>query len=196
MPRALLHVLLSLVILFTPGCGTIFFLWLPRGVDVATTPAGATLTVDGVAHEKSTTPTKLGLWTGKDHVVEAVYHDQEGNVLKGTTTIGRRVRLWAILGDVLLTGGIGLLFDWLTGSMFKFEADKVFINLGDHEKAAASVREPAPAPDVTPRPTPASERPPILEPRPVQPPAANASPCIICGEPRGEVSPCPSCGME
>jgi hypothetical protein len=197
MRRALVHVFLSLVILFTPGCGTIFFLFLPRGVEVATTPTGATLTVDGKVHEEGATPTKLGLWTGKDHLVEAIHYDEFGNVLKGTTTIGRRVRIWAIFGNILLTGGIGIFFDWLTGSMFKFEKDKVWITLGDHEAAAASVRPSEPAPAPTPARTPPSGwPPPETSETPTRRPSPDASECVVCGEPRGNVSPCPSCGME
>jgi hypothetical protein len=30
---------------------------------------------------------------------------------------------------------------------------------------------------------------------PPPPPPVNEDPCVICGEPRGEVNPCPHCGM-
>jgi hypothetical protein len=187
MPRALLCVLLSFVVLLGPGCGTLFGLFLPRGVQVASTPAGATISVDGEVHEE-TTPTKIGIWSGKDHVVEAVYFDEHGNELKGTTTVGRRVRLWLIFANIVTSAGLGIFVDWLTGALLKFEKDKVWINMGDHQAVADEVHQ-------TP-PDPVAEPPrPRIGPRPTPQPAGDAtSSCIICGEPRSDRVPCPSCG--
>lgn len=167
MRKALCSVL-AVALLLAPGCATILGKAADQEVDVTTTPPGATLIVDGVP-TSTTSPGKIEIDPSGDHSVQAVLGEA-----KASRAIRKTVRIWAVVVDGILTAGIGVFVDYMTGALYQFEP-KVHLNLG-----VAPPPTPVPAP-ITPG---------------QQPPATNKAPCKVCGEPRGDVKPCPHCGMD
>jgi hypothetical protein len=157
--------------LSTSGCGLIFGYGAPQPVTVVTTPEGASLTVDGVPHTEGLSPTTVLLHPKDDHTIAAKLPDGSA----GQTHIGKILRTDVVILDGILTLGIGLLVDYLSGSLYMFKPS-VQINLG---------KAPPPRPASPPPSTTTSGG-----------PAPGAAPCAICDEPRGDVTPCPHCGME
>jgi hypothetical protein len=149
------------------GCGLMFYSE-HQMVDVVTNPDGATIRVDGVPHEQLS-PTQIKLHRKTAHQIDATLPDGS----TGSTFVGKRLIIPVVIMDAC-TLGIGLLIDYLLGSMYQLDTP-VRINLG---KSPAPL---APTPTVAPTPT---------------GPSADAAPCGICGEPRGDANPCPHCGME
>jgi hypothetical protein len=174
--------LLVTSMVFAPGCATIIGKAADQPVEVVTEPPGATLIVDGVASSK-TSPGVVELDPEGDHNVSA----QLGEA-KATRSVRKTIRIWAVIVDGILTGGIGVLVDYMTGALYQFEP-RIQLNLG-----------------VAPPPSP-----------PAPPPLAHGNnnnnnngngaqqnnqnlltqaPCRVCGEPRGNAATCPHCGME
>lgn len=129
-------VLCALVVTLMPGCGTVFFLFLPRGVKVDSNPPGATVWLDNEAQE-DVTPVKVAAWPQEDHVVSATATTEQGVELKGQTTLTRGVRVGVIVLDALFTGGLGIFVDWLTGAIYHFNQSTVVLNLGNHAQIQA-----------------------------------------------------------
>lgn len=172
--RKVLCSMLAVALLVAPGCATILGKAADQEVEVTTTPPGATLIVNGVPTSK-TSPGTIEIDPSDDHSVQAVLGEA-----KASRAIRKTVRIWAVVVDGLLTGGIGVFVDYMTGALYQFEP-KVHLNLG-----------------VAPPPTPPSNTggsSTQVSPLTPQPPAAN-TPCKVCGEPRGNVTPCPHCGMD
>lgn len=164
-----LTVMVCVLTLSTSGCGLILGYGGPQPVDVITTPEGAELIVDGVAFDGGKTPTQVLLHPKSEHNIEARLPDGS----RGQTYISKKIRIPVVVMDGVFTLAIGLLIDYLSGSLYEVETP-IQINLG---------KAPPPAP---PTPPPSTSN----------GPATDAAPCSICGEPRGDVTPCPHCGME
>lgn len=176
-PLALLLVVASLA---SPGCATILGYGTDQSVMVTTTPDGARLVVDGIATSK-TSPGTVELDPSEEHYVRA-----ELGAAKGQSAVRKHLRIWSILINGILTGGLGVLVDYLTGAMYSFDA-KLHLNIGV-----------SPPPATTPPATAqggGQQQPPPQNPggQPKPPPLA---PCTTCGEPRGNKTPCPHCGMD
>lgn len=167
-PRTTALLAAILLTLATPGCGLIM-LTTHQPVEVVTDPEGAELYVDGKKHDE-VGPTTISVFRGQDHKLDAKLGDK-----KGGTSLTQRLVIPVVLLD-FCTLGVGLLIDYISGTLYDFEPS-VKINLGKAPPPSAA-RAPVPAPA---KPT---------------PPSADAAPCSLCGEPRGDESPCPHCGME
>lgn len=164
---------LAVLLAVGPGCGTIMG-GATQPVKVNTNPPGANLIVDGMPHDELA-PCELQLSAKDDHNITATTEDGK----RGARHIGRTVRIGVVVLDALLTAGIGLLVDYLTGAMYAVDS-QVTINLG---KMPVSAPQPAATgTGTTPAPAPAVD--------------PNAAPCPYCGAPRGDISPCPRCGIE
>ncbi len=168
---------LALVLLLgAPGCGLVLGYGGPQPVNVTTNPEGAELIVDGMPHAEKA-PTTVYLHPKKTHQLRARTPDGK----EGATAISKTVRIDVVVLDAVLTLGIGILVDFLSGSLYRLNSP-VQINLGsappvsaaDNGGGAASGSSGAGATG----------------------PAADAAPCPICNEPRGDVTPCPHCGLE
>lgn len=165
---------LAVVLTIAPGCATILGKAGNQSVDVTTTPPGAELIVDGVPTSK-TSPGQIEISPREDHSVQAVLGEA-----KASRAIRKTVRIWAVVVDGLLTLGIGVFVDYMTGALYQFEP-KVHLNLG--------VAPP-------PSPTPSNSGGSSTHVSPLTPQPAAQTPCKVCGEPRGDVAPCPHCGMD
>lgn len=166
--RKALCSLLAVALTIAPGCATILGKAANQEVEVTTTPPGASLIVNGVP-TSSTSPGKIEIDPNGDHSVQAVLGEA-----KASRAIRKTIRVWAVVVDGLLTAGIGVFVDYMTGALYQFEP-KVHLNLG-----------------VAPPPSPPGPGP--SQPQP-KPPTSQA-PCKVCGEPRGDATPCPHCGMD
>jgi hypothetical protein len=178
--RSLVCFALVLQTVIAPGCATIMGKSAMQEVAVTTTPEGARLILDGVPTEV-VSPGVVEVSPREEHSVAA----QLGEA-KAQRAIRKTVRIWSVVVNGILTGGIGVFVDYMTGAMYQFEP-RVHLNLG-----------------VAPPPT------------PTQVTNTNTNtgggtqtgnqtqttnlladaPCKVCGEPRGNVSPCPHCGMD
>lgn len=162
---------LALVLLLgAPGCGLVLGYGGPQPVNVTTNPEGAELIVDGMPHPEKA-PTTVYLHPKEVHQLRARTPDGK----EGATAVSKTVRIDVVVLDAVLTLGIGILVDFLSGSLYRLNSP-VQINLGSAPVRTAASG--AAATDTT-----ASA-------------AADAAPCPICNEPRGDVSPCPHCGLE
>lgn len=182
--------LLALALTVAPlaGCGTILGYGRDQTITVHTDPQGADLYVNSVpANAKS--PAELSFDPAKDgHRVDARLMTPRGEVKNGTSII-KKTRLPVVLLDAFLTGGLGLVVDYITGALYSFEP-RVSISMP---------REPL----VVPPPPPPQQQPDRTGPqagtgqtRPEPPPGPRAmAPCFLCNEPRGEQVPCPHCGV-
>lgn len=168
MRKALCSVL-AVALVLAPGCATILGKAADQEVAVSTTPPGATLIVNGVP-TSTTSPGTVMLDPKGEHSVQAVLGEA-----KASRTIRKTVRIWAVVLDGILTAGIGVFVDYMTGALYQFEP-QVHLNLGV-----------APPPTPTPALTSSGQQ---------QLLPAQKAPCKVCGEPRGDVTPCPHCGMD
>ncbi len=160
------------LVLNSSGCGLILGYGGLQPVQVTTNPEGAELIADGVPQEQRA-PTQVMLHPKTEHTITARTEDGK----TGATHIGKTVRIDVVVLDAVLTLGIGLLVDYMSGSLYKLRSP-VNINLGT---------APPPTAGVTATPAAGTG---------TAAPAADAAPCPICNEPRGDVSPCPHCGMD
>lgn len=178
--RSVLCALLVGTTLFgSPGCATILGKAANQPVDVTTTPPGARLIVNGVPTDV-TSPGTVELDPGGDHVIGA----QLGQA-KGQSAVRKHIRAWSVIVNGLLTAGLGVVVDYLTGALYSVEP-KLQLNLG---VSPVAPDRPPPGDPVTPK------RPPNRDPNGGTTNLLE-SPCSICGEPRGNKTPCPHCGME
>lgn len=173
--RKALCSLLAVALLVAPGCATILGKAADQEVQVTTTPPGASLIVNGVP-TSSTSPGTIEIDPSGDHSVQAVLGEA-----KASRAIRKTVRIWAVVVDGILTGGIGVFVDYMTGALYQFEP-KVHLNLG----VAPPPSPPGPGPS---QPTTTTTTTPVLQP-------TSKAPCKVCGEPRGDANPCPHCGMD
>ena len=158
--------------LSTSGCGLIFGYGGKQPVQIITSPEGAQLIVDGVPWDGELSPTTVELHPKQDHSIVAKLPDGSS----GQTHVNKELRIDVVVLDGFLTLGIGLLIDYMSGSLYKFRSP-IHINLG---------KAPPPSPP----------SPPPVIPTSTTGTTATSAPCAICGEPRGDVTPCPHCGME
>ena len=137
---------------------------------VITAPEGATIEVDG-EKQKKPSPNTIYVSPDGDHYITATK--------EGFTTAGRQVekqiRTLVVICDGVLTAGIGLLVDYLTGALYKLDT-QVKLNLGKFVEP----KEVKPDPKT----------------KPTNGKPENKKPCTVCGEARGDVSPCPHCGID
>ena len=180
--RSLIYVL-CLTTVFGPGCATILGKAGAQPVEVVTNPPGARILVDGALTEVMS-PGTVEMSPKEEHSVGAVLGEA-----KAQSAVKKKIRLWAVIFDVIPGCGIALLVDYLTGALYALEP-QVKLNLGV-----------APPPMVygnnDPRPNgtnPGQANPPpsggtrdLLDPQ---------AACKVCGEPRGNQTPCPHCGMD
>jgi hypothetical protein len=168
---------------FSQGCGTIFFRFKKQPVFLTTVPEGASYSVDGGPWSGEKTPCKVMIQPNAEHKIALQLIQEDGTKLLGSVDEPRSVRIAIIICDSLLTLGIGLLVDWLTGALFYFPNRRPEVTL-QPEGGASPARTPEPAE-------------PSVEPTPTADPALRAEKtqsCIICGEPRVRGKPCGSCG--
>ncbi|MCO5172043.1 MAG: hypothetical protein M9894_37570 [Planctomycetes bacterium] len=165
-----LCVLLALTTVLGPGCATILGKAAAQPVDVTTTPPGAKLSVDGIPVEQ-VSPATIHISPREEHSVSAQLGEAKAN-----RAIKKTVRIWAVVVDGILTAGIGVFVDYMTGALYQFEP-KVHLNLGV-----------SPPPSPSPDPGVATNRP---------PPQQRQENCKVCGELRPVgAGPCPHCGMD
>jgi hypothetical protein len=186
--RSAIATVLVLTTTFTPGCGTIIGKASDQPVAVNSDPAGARLSIDGVSTTQMT-PCTVELDPKDDHSIQATLGD-----MKASSAVRKKVRIWVVVIDGILTAGIGVFVDYMTGALYTFDPGRLQLNLG---------RQPQP---VTPPPvaltngngntgtgntgtgnTGASSSTTNM----LQGPK-----CQYCGEPRGTGAVCPHCGME
>lgn len=171
--------LLTLSMIVAPGCATIMGKAADQPVEVVTQPPGAALSVNGVA-SSATSPGTVHLDPEGDHSVTA----QLGEA-KATRSVRKTIRIWAVLVDGILTGGIGVLVDYMTGALYQFEP-RIQLNLG----VAPPPSPPAPPPTAHNNNNNGGAQ---------QSSSTNVltqAPCRVCGEPRGDAATCPHCGMQ
>ena len=113
--------LLGLLIVLLSGCATLFNNKTPA-VDLASTPAGAEVYVDG--YYVGTTPVQVNLTVREDHVVE---FRKEGHDTR-TYRISRFVGFGWIVLDVL-TGLVPIIIDLATGDWFMLDTEEVNVAL-------------------------------------------------------------------
>ncbi|MGE0709763.1 MAG: hypothetical protein AB7N76_21920 [Planctomycetota bacterium] len=183
------------------GCGVIFGYGSPQEVKVfARLPNGQN--VDGLKIKDKdgtvldqVTPGPVLLHPKPEHsltIVDERYYSAQQAVTK-------KIRIDVVILDAL-TLGIGLLVDYLSGSLYSLDS-AVTINLNTKE-AVEKARTPTPQPQ--PQPTGTGTQPKqedgiwvthfVTGERVFIP--KNAKPCPVCGGLRGEMSPCPHCGVE
>jgi hypothetical protein len=121
--RKPLVILLLALVIVQPGCGTILGLGMDREVFIATNPSGATLYKNGIA-TSVVSPSPVELDPSEEWRIDAHLDD-----LKGGTQITRSRRIGVCIADILLTAGLGLFVDYLSGAMYFFP-DRVILNLG------------------------------------------------------------------
>jgi hypothetical protein len=109
------------------GCATI--IQSPhQQVSIASTPSGATVSIDHV--QRGTTPMVTTLKRKDTHVLRlelAGYQPYEA-------TLNRRVSGW-VWGNIVFGGLIGLGVDAITGSMYKLSPDQVSAQLASGQAA-------------------------------------------------------------
>lgn len=172
-------VALSLVALLgvAPGCGVIFGYGGPQPVQINIAPEDvpdAMIFADGQKTDIKA-PGVVHLHPKAEHTVEVRAADGR----KGQTAITKRIRLDIVLLDIL-TVGIGHLVDYLSGSLYALN-NAVTIPLGKYEVPPVPTNTNPPPQNTGPDTSTTN----VLD-----------TPCPICGEPRGNVSPCPHCGMD
>lgn len=160
------------------GCGVIFGYGGDQPVAVTTTPEGASVEVDGIPIKDGITPTTIYIHPKADHHVSV---KMEG-FATASRTLTKTIRTDVVIMDAVLTLGIGLLVDYLSGSLYRFE-ESVRLPMGK-----VQISRPQPPPVRTNNNGNNGGTKPKVDP--------NADPCTICGEPRGDASPCPHCGIE
>ena len=195
--------LMAVLVALAPGCGTLLGLSRAQELEVETQPAGATLWVDGLPHAEAT-PTLVELSPRSNHVLQARVQRLDGALVKGQTAVNREVRIPIVVLDGLLTAGVGLLVDYLTGALYTFTTDRVLIHLGSSPIPPPSPEVRLSTPDETYRMHPAYggrdteyrtyEAPPedVGE---EYSPSVNGL-CAICDERRGDGPSCQYCGMQ
>jgi hypothetical protein len=193
--RSIVALVLVLQTVIAPGCATILGKSAMQSVDVTTTPDGARLILDGAPTE-IVSPGTVEVSPREEHSVAATLGEA-----KAQRAIRKTVRIWTVVVNGLLTAGIGVFVDYMTGAIYQFEP-RVHLNLG--------VAPPPMSTQVTNNNNNnnnngnngngnngngnngnngnggSSTTTNLL---------ADA-PCKVCGEPRGNVSPCPHCGMD
>lgn len=168
--RKALCSLLAVAMLVSPGCATLLGKSADQSVSVTTTPPGANLSVNGIP-TSATSPGEIEISPSGDHSVSA----QLGEA-KASRAIRKTVRIWSVVVNGVLTLGLGVFVDYMTGAMYQFE-EKVHLNLGV-------------APPPTPMPDAGGAQATTHQQNLLQ------APCKVCGEPRGNATPCPHCGMD
>jgi hypothetical protein len=163
----------ALTLVLSPGCATILGMGSDQEIKVTTNPDGAAVFVDGVSSGKNA-PTTVALNPKDEHSLYATL----GEAKSGSAAVRKKVRIWAVIVDGILTAGLGVLVDYMTGALYMFDPSHIQLNLG-----------------VAPPPSPPSQ---VSQGHGTQPPAQpeKLAPCPICGEPRGNAHPCPHCGMD
>lgn len=161
--------------LASAGCGVIFGYGGPQPIKVASSPEGCIVEVDGVAVE-AVTPTTITVHPKADHTISV----KKKGYISANRTVTKVIRTDIVILDAVLTLGIGLLVDYMSGALYRLD-ESVKLNLG--KVSAVAKKDPVVKPT---KPTGTTK--PKVDP--------NAEPCTICGEPRGDVSPCPHCGIE
>lgn len=189
--------LLLLASLSLSGCGTIFGLGADQDVFVVTRPPGATLELNHVPLVGLLTPCTVSADTAENQRLVVTYTDANGRVLTGRTTFAREVRSWVVLLDGVFTLGLGLLVDWATGAMYRFDREQVVVNLGKVEFAPPQPEPIRIAQPLIPRPRDAALDPaPDPAARPEPEPERAPGACDVCGERRGKARFCPHCGYQ
>ena len=113
----------ALILTTLSGCGTIML--RPRQVvEVTSRPTGATVTLDGT-DQTWVTPARFRLWReGGPHRLVV---SKEGYRSR-SITLRQEISEWTWLG-AMVTLGIGYFVDWLTGSRYDLEPQRVDFDL-------------------------------------------------------------------
>ncbi|RMG15040.1 MAG: hypothetical protein D6731_09265 [Planctomycetota bacterium] len=148
-----------------PGCGIILGYGTPQPVKVVTNPEGAKVSYNGIPFDESVTPCVLHLHPSKEYTIQAVLGEQ-----KGQGYVKKQIRIPVAVMDGVFTLGIGLLIDYLSGSLYSL-TPSVVLNLGKSPPPSGSSASSGSG-------------------------QKDLAPCPICGEPRGDETPCPYCGMD
>lgn len=186
------------------GCGTVFGLAGDHDVKIHTRPPGATLYVNDIPHDAEVSPCKIGFSPGRNHVIEAKLRQRSGAEVKGKTTLTRELRMGVVVLNAIFTGGLGLIVDWMSGALYRFEKEHVVLNLGAIQYSRPSPKPrrprrltrrrtvPPPATD-----TAAKGGKPAAKPKPAAKEEHDQLPCEVCGEPYHVVlALCPHCGSK
>lgn len=110
------------------GCASLMNQSNGSGYNIATTPPGAKVTVDG--RHWGTTPVVLPLDVFHDHFVRL---EREG-CPTFDVMVSSRVRPW-VFGNLLFGGLIGLLIDASTGAMYELEPDVITLAYEEQGRA-------------------------------------------------------------
>ena len=196
----LVLVLLAATVILAPGCGVIFGYGSPQEVKVvALGPDRAPIDGLKIADQgrilDQTTPGPVFLHPKENHSISIA----DERYYSGQHTVKKSVRVDVVILDAL-TLGIGLLVDSLSGSLYALEP-QVTLNINTKEavaKARAEASKPTPSAVGKPKePTKedgiwvthfvTGER--VFIPK-------GSKPCDVCGGLRGDMTPCPHCGVK
>ncbi len=111
----------TLLISSLSGCATIVN-GTSQKIRVTSDPSGAVLVVDG--RDSYTTPVKLRLERRRDHLLEFSKEGYEGQKIKLMHVISE-----VVVGNTLLGGPVGWVFDIFAGSQYKLVPNPVHAEL-------------------------------------------------------------------
>ena len=106
-----------------PGCGLLIN-GRKQKITINSDPADAKISIPS-AGLQATTPAMLQLARKDDHMVII---EKEGYEKK-TVILTSEIEPLALILDILLWGGLGLLVDWPLGAMHELSPDKVYVDL-------------------------------------------------------------------
>jgi len=121
MPKISVVLLIGFLIFTTSGCATIIN-GTSQKIQVASKPSEATVLVDG--KDSYVTPVKLRLERRCDHVLVFSKEGYEGQTVKLMHVISE-----AVVGNTLLGGPLGWVFDIFAGTQYKLVPNPVHVEL-------------------------------------------------------------------
>jgi len=127
-------VALVTVLVFSAACGTLMN-GTQHHLAITSTPLGAKVTVDN--REFFDTPITAVLDKNKPHTVQI---ELEG-YLPFEMKISRKLDGWAILGDLFLLYGPGLVVDLITGGIYKLSPEQMQAELKKEDLGLIDQRE-------------------------------------------------------
>lgn len=130
-PRTLSAALVAALLVPLAGCGTIIN-GSTQDVNVASTPTGAIIRVNGV--QNAQTPAMLALDRKSSHTIELDLNGYEPYVMQ----LKRSTSGW-VWGNIVFGGLIGLVVDASTGGMYKLNPEQVAIQLERSGQVSATV---------------------------------------------------------
>lgn len=117
--------LIALLVTASCGCATIIN-GTSQKVQVTSLPNGATVTVDGMI--TYTTPTTIRLERRRDHELEFMKIGYEKQTIKMMHVISE-----VVVGNTLLGGPLGWVFDIFAGTQYKLVPNPVHVELKERK---------------------------------------------------------------